>query len=87
MALLTGLDPTKLKELGASVYARFVADRPRSLALTQEALRLMPRGVPMSWMDDLYEHPPMWVSHGSGSSFMEQSWITMSSKSGNRFPR
>jgi glutamate-1-semialdehyde 2,1-aminomutase len=71
MALLTGLNPTKLKELEASEYARFVADRPRSLALTQEALRLMPRGVPMSWMDDLYEHPPMWVSHGSGSSFTD----------------
>jgi glutamate-1-semialdehyde aminotransferase len=31
----------------------------------------MPRGVPMSWMDDLYEHPPMRVSHGSGSSFTD----------------
>ena len=24
----------------------------------------MPRGVPMAWMDDLYDHPPVWVSHG-----------------------
>ena len=21
-------------------------------------------GVPMSWMDELYDHPPLWVSHG-----------------------
>ena len=31
----------------------------------------MPRGVPMAWMDDLYEHPPVWVSHGEGSRFTD----------------
>jgi glutamate-1-semialdehyde 2,1-aminomutase len=31
----------------------------------------MPRGVPMSWMDDLYEHPPVWVSHGRGAVFWD----------------
>ena len=25
----------------------------------------------MAWMDDLYEHPPVWVSHGEGSSFTD----------------
>jgi glutamate-1-semialdehyde 2,1-aminomutase len=25
----------------------------------------------MSWMDDLYEHPPVWVSRGEGSSFTD----------------
>jgi glutamate-1-semialdehyde 2,1-aminomutase len=31
----------------------------------------MPRGVPMAWMDDLYEHPPVWVSHGDGARFTD----------------
>jgi glutamate-1-semialdehyde 2,1-aminomutase len=25
----------------------------------------------MSWMDELYEHPPLWVSHGAGSRFWD----------------
>jgi glutamate-1-semialdehyde 2,1-aminomutase len=29
----------------------------------------MPRGVPMSWMSLLYDHPPMWVKAGQGSRF------------------
>jgi glutamate-1-semialdehyde 2,1-aminomutase len=31
----------------------------------------MPRGVPMAWMDDLYDHPPVWVSHGKGARFTD----------------
>jgi glutamate-1-semialdehyde 2,1-aminomutase len=30
-----------------------------------------PRGVPMAWMDDLYDHPLLWVSHGRGSRFTD----------------
>ena len=51
--------------------ARFVAERPRSMALLEQARRSMPRGVPMAWMDDLYDHPPVWVSHGEGASFTD----------------
>ena len=29
----------------------------------------MPRGVPMAWMDDLYEHPPVWVVARRGRPF------------------
>ncbi len=25
----------------------------------------------MSWMDELYDHPPLWVSHGAGSRFWD----------------
>ena len=71
MADLTGIDPARVKQLEEEESARFVADRPRSMANTEQARGLMPRGVPMSWMDDLYEHPPMWVSHGAGSSFTD----------------
>ena len=31
----------------------------------------MPRGVPMAWMDDLYEHPAIWVSDGEGPTFTD----------------
>ncbi len=31
----------------------------------------MPRGVPMSWMEDLYDHPPVWVTYGSGAYFWD----------------
>ena len=34
-------------------------------------MRTMPRGVPMSWMDELYDHPPLWMSHGAGSRFWD----------------
>ena len=41
------------------------------MAATARATRTMPRGVPMSWMDELYDHPPLWVSHGAGSRFWD----------------
>ena len=71
MADLTGIDPARVRELEDVENARFVAERPRSMALQEQARRSMPRGVPMAWMDDLYEHPPVWVSHGDGASFTD----------------
>ena len=50
---------------------RFIAARPKSMALLQRARATMPRGVPMSWMDDLYEHPPVFAAHGKGSRFTD----------------
>ena len=41
------------------------------MALQAQARRSMPRGVPMAWMDDLYEHPPVWVASGAGASFTD----------------
>ena len=71
LAELTGIDLARVRELEEAENARFVADRPRSMALQDQARRTMPRGVPMSWMDDLYEHPPVWVAHGEGSGFTD----------------
>jgi len=68
---LTGIDLARVRELEEAENARFVAERPRSMALQDQARRTMPRGVPMSWMDDLYEHPPVWVAHGEGPSFTD----------------
>jgi glutamate-1-semialdehyde 2,1-aminomutase len=71
VADLTGIDLGRARRLEKIENARFVAERPRSLALVEQARRSMPRGVPMAWMDDLYDHPPVWVSHGRGSRFTD----------------
>jgi glutamate-1-semialdehyde 2,1-aminomutase len=71
MADLTGIDLARVQELEETENARFVSERPQSMALREQARRSMPRGVPMAWMDDLYEHPPIWVSGGAGSTFTD----------------
>lgn len=71
MADLTGIDIARLRQLEATENARFVAERPRSMALTKRATATMPSGVPMSWMVDLYDHSPLWVAHGQGSHFSD----------------
>ena len=71
MADLSGIDPDRVRELEEAENARFVADRPRSMTLQAQAHRSMPRGVPMAWMDDLYDHPPVWVDRGQGPTFTD----------------
>jgi glutamate-1-semialdehyde 2,1-aminomutase len=68
---LTGIDPAAVRGLGEAENARFVAERPRSMALQEQARRSMPRGVPMMWMDDLYDHPPVWVNQGEDAHFTD----------------
>ena len=60
--------------------ARFVAEHPRSMALLERARSSMPRGVPMSWMESLYEHSPVFVERGDGARFTDvdgRSYIDM----------
>jgi glutamate-1-semialdehyde 2,1-aminomutase len=65
------VDAATVQALTEVENARFVADRPRSAELTEKARHTMPRGVPMSWMDDLYDHPPVWVDRGEGATFTD----------------
>jgi glutamate-1-semialdehyde 2,1-aminomutase len=65
------VDQAKVGELAAAELERFRNDRPRSMEATSRAARTMPGGVPMSWMDELYDHPPLWVSRGAGSRFWD----------------
>jgi len=60
-----------VQALSEAENARFVRERPRSAELTEQARRSMPRGVPMAWMDDLYDHPPAWVAGGEGATFTD----------------
>jgi glutamate-1-semialdehyde 2,1-aminomutase len=71
MTDLTGVNPARVRELEELENARFIAERPRSIALQAQARHSMPRGVPMAWMDDLYDHPPVWVSYGEGANFTD----------------
>jgi glutamate-1-semialdehyde aminotransferase len=71
MAHSTGIDPSRVERLKAAEDARFVEDHPRSMELWERAGRSMPRGVPMAWMDDLYDHPPAWVAEGEGATFTD----------------
>ena len=68
---LSGVDQARVRALSEAENERFLAERPRSLALLERARESMPRGVPMSWMDDLYEHPPVWVAEGRGAYFVD----------------
>ena len=49
----------------------FRARVPKSLALGSKARLSMPSGVPMAWMAGLFRTPPLWVSHGRGSTFTD----------------
>lgn len=59
----------RASSLAARETERFTQKRPRSAALSKAADAVMPRGVPMSWMSLLYDHPPLWVRAGRGSQF------------------
>jgi len=65
------MDHAKVEPLAAAESERFRNERPRSRNATSRATQTMPRGVPVSWMDELYDHPPVWVSHGAGSRFWD----------------
>jgi glutamate-1-semialdehyde aminotransferase len=71
MKTRTGTDPARVERLIRDETERFIAARPRSMALLERARATMPRGVPMSWMDDLYEHPPVVAVQGRGSRFTD----------------
>jgi glutamate-1-semialdehyde 2,1-aminomutase len=65
------MDQARIGALAVAEEQRFRDDRPRSMEATSRATRTMPRGVPVAWMDELYDHPPVWVSHGAGSRFWD----------------
>jgi glutamate-1-semialdehyde 2,1-aminomutase len=65
------IDLARAASLKQREDAAFVAARPRSAALLERARRSMPLGVPMSWMDFLFDHPPMFVDSADGAHFTD----------------
>jgi glutamate-1-semialdehyde 2,1-aminomutase len=51
--------------------AQFQRTHAKSLATLDRARRCMPHGVPMSWMTELYSHPPMFVAEADGIAFTD----------------
>ena len=65
------IDQTKIEALLKNETGRFHSLRPKSAALLQKAKTCMPNGVPCAWMDGLYAHEPLFVSHGKGARFWD----------------
>jgi glutamate-1-semialdehyde 2,1-aminomutase len=65
------IDRARLRELKAREDAVFVAARPRSAELWASARGSMPNGVPMSWLRNSYDHPPLFVAEGLGAHFRD----------------
>ncbi len=67
----SGVPARRVAAMQARESARFEAAHARSAALRERATASMPRGVPMSWMESLYEYPPVFAGTGSGSRFRD----------------
>lgn len=61
------IERARLRALKDRELQRFRSARPRSLALLEEARRVMPDGVPMAWMNYHYEHPTIFVESAEGT--------------------
>jgi hypothetical protein len=65
------VDHALVRELKVREDARFAAEHPRSAALRDRGLDLMPNGLPMAWLRGSYHHIPMWVAQGRGARFTD----------------
>ena len=67
----TSVDRSLARELKNREDARFLQEHPRSAALADRAIELMPNGVPMAWFRGSYHHVPPWVAEGKGARFTD----------------
>jgi len=65
------IDRDRLARLTQDENDRFVADHPRSRALSEQARAVMPGGVPMSWMLKWPGPFPVFVEEASGAHFRD----------------
>ena len=61
----------RVAELTTREAEQFQRIHPKSLAALARARGSMPHGVPMSWMTELYGHPPMFVAEADGITFTD----------------
>jgi glutamate-1-semialdehyde aminotransferase len=67
VAVVQGIDRRRIERLSERESARFADEHPRSAELLARGSASMPRGVPMSWMTQLYGHPPIFIEGGEGA--------------------
>src|SRR3954453_21250992 len=65
----TGVDAARLERLYAREVERFVAERPASRALHEQAAEHLLGGVPMSWMAKWPGPFPVYVQQAQGPPF------------------
>ena len=70
MGTTSGVDPQRVRQLLGEEDARFVAARPETMRLLEQARGVMPNGVPMSW-HATDNDPPIYVAEGRGSRFRD----------------
>ncbi len=68
---MSEVDRARVADLRARERERFDAERPRSRALRQQALQVMPGGVPMGWLDYLFDGAPPFAAGGEGAWFTD----------------
>lgn len=66
---MTGVDPTRVREVHAAEEARLVAAHPRCADEHERARAHLPAGVPMSWMAKWAGPFPLCVAEAYGSAF------------------
>jgi glutamate-1-semialdehyde 2,1-aminomutase len=66
---VTGVDPARVAALHVEATARFRHQRPHSRELYERARRVMPGGVPMSWMVKWPGEWPTFVASATGAHF------------------
>jgi glutamate-1-semialdehyde 2,1-aminomutase len=67
----SGVSDERILALRDRERSRFLAERPRSAALRAQAVRVMPGGVPMSWLTDLNDGTPPFAAAGEGAWFTD----------------
>lgn len=65
------IDRSALAEVRAREESLYHQRTQQSEALRTRAMGSLPGGVPMAWMNTLYESPPVFVAHGAGASFTD----------------
>ena len=65
------INDERVAELKRREDEQFIALHPKSLAARDRARRVMPNGVPVTWMADLYDHPPPFVARAEGIHFTD----------------
>jgi glutamate-1-semialdehyde 2,1-aminomutase len=65
------IDLDRVAALHAAETERFIRDRPASAARLAEGRAHMPLGVPMTWMDWSFDHPPVYVDSADGAYFTD----------------
>jgi glutamate-1-semialdehyde 2,1-aminomutase len=70
-AAAPGVDPAARRRLEERETDLFAQRHPKSLAWLRDSADVLPAGVPMSWMREMYRHPPPVVDHAEGLIFTD----------------